>query len=76
MLGTHDLLLFILSGLLLNITPGADSLYIVARSVSQGSRAGMAAAFGIGPSLSFSCPHRARIAMRSTLRVGLVTPIL
>lgn len=48
MFGTHDLLLFILSGLLLNITPGADSLYIVARSVSQGSRAGMAAAFGIG----------------------------
>lgn len=48
MLGTHDLLLFIVSGLLLNITPGADSLYIVARSVSQGSRAGMAAAFGIG----------------------------
>ncbi|MGZ5543015.1 MAG: LysE family translocator [Methylobacter sp.] len=47
MLGTHDLLLFILSGLLLNITPGADSLYIIARSVSQGSRAGMAAAFGI-----------------------------
>jgi len=46
-LGTHDLLLFILSGLLLNITPGADSLYIVARSVSQGWRAGMVAAFGI-----------------------------
>jgi threonine/homoserine/homoserine lactone efflux protein len=47
MLGTHDLQLFILSGLLLNITPGADSLYIVARSISQGWRAGMAAAFGI-----------------------------
>lgn len=48
MLGTHDLLLFIFSGLLLNITPGADSLYIVARSVSQGSRVGMIAALGIG----------------------------
>ncbi len=48
MFGTHDLLLFILSGLLLNITPGADSLYIITRSISQGSRAGMAAAFGIG----------------------------
>jgi threonine/homoserine/homoserine lactone efflux protein len=48
MFGTHDLLIFILSGLLLNITPGADSLYIITRSISQGSRAGMAAAFGIG----------------------------
>jgi len=47
MSGAHDLPLFIFSGLLLNITPGADSLYIVVRSVSQGSRAGMAAAFGI-----------------------------
>lgn len=48
MLGTHDLPIFVLSGLLLNITPGADSLYIVARSASQGRRAGIAAALGIG----------------------------
>ena len=48
MFGTHDLPLFILSGLLLNITPGADSLYIATRSVSQGVRAGFAAALGIG----------------------------
>lgn len=48
MLGTHDLPLFVLSGILLNITPGADSLYIVARSVSQGRHAGMTAALGIG----------------------------
>lgn len=47
MLGTHHLLLFITSGLLLNITPGADSLYIVTRSVTQGVRAGVAAALGI-----------------------------
>ena len=47
MLGTHDLLLFIASGLLLNITPGADSLYIVTRSATQGRRAGVAAALGI-----------------------------
>jgi threonine/homoserine/homoserine lactone efflux protein len=48
MLGVQHLPLFVVSGLLLNITPGADSLYIVARSVSQGSRAGMTAALGIG----------------------------
>lgn len=48
MLGIHDLPLFILSGLLLNITPGADSLYIATRSASQGVRAGIAAALGIG----------------------------
>jgi threonine/homoserine/homoserine lactone efflux protein len=48
MLGIHDLPLFIVAGLLLNITPGADSLFIVARSISQGVRAGVAAALGIG----------------------------
>lgn len=48
MLGTHDLALFVISGLLLNITPGADSLYIATRSASQGVRAGFAAVLGIG----------------------------
>lgn len=48
MLGTHDLWLFILSGLLLNITPGVDTLYIVGKSSTQGFRAGFFAALGIG----------------------------
>jgi threonine/homoserine/homoserine lactone efflux protein len=48
MLGTHDLALFIVSGLLLNFTPGADTLYIVGRSTLQGARAGAVAALGIG----------------------------
>ncbi len=48
MLGTHDLLLFIAAGLLLNITPGADTLYIVGRASTQGLRAGLVAALGIG----------------------------
>ena len=48
MFGTHDLTLFVLSGLLLNITPGADTLYIVGRSTAQGVRSGMMAALGIG----------------------------
>ena len=46
--GIHDLGLFVLSGLLLNITPGADTLYIVARATTQGTRAGAVAALGIG----------------------------
>jgi threonine/homoserine/homoserine lactone efflux protein len=48
MLGIHDLPFFILSGLLLNILPGPDSLLIMTRSATQGWRAGSAAAFGIG----------------------------
>ena len=48
MFGTHDLVMFVIAGLLLNITPGADTLYIVGRSASQGARAGAVAALGIG----------------------------
>ena len=47
MFGTHDLWLFILSGLLLNVTPGPDNLFIAARSLSQGWRAGMVASLGV-----------------------------
>lgn len=47
MFGTHDLVLFIVSGLLLNITPGADFLYIVGRSSTQGLAAGVWAALGV-----------------------------
>jgi threonine/homoserine/homoserine lactone efflux protein len=48
MFGIHDLGLFIVSGLLLNIMPGPDSLLIMTRSATQGSRAGCSAALGIG----------------------------
>jgi threonine/homoserine/homoserine lactone efflux protein len=47
-LGTHDVLIFIASGLLLNFTPGPDTLYIIGRSTTQGLRAGVVAALGIG----------------------------
>jgi len=47
MLGIHDFPLFIVSGLLLNITPGPDMAYIVGRSVQLGWRGGAAAAIGI-----------------------------
>ncbi|HEY9103915.1 LysE family translocator [Chitinimonas sp.] len=44
MLGTHNLALFIASGLLLR----PDSLFIASRAAGQGFRAGSAAALGIG----------------------------
>jgi threonine/homoserine/homoserine lactone efflux protein len=47
MFGTHDLWLFVLSGILLNITPGPDTAYVVGRSVQMGWRGGGAAAIGI-----------------------------
>src|SRR5262245_33727332 len=46
-LGIHDLWLFILSGLLLNITPGPDTAYIIGRSLQFGWRGGAAAVIGI-----------------------------
>jgi threonine/homoserine/homoserine lactone efflux protein len=48
MFGIHDLTLFIISGLLLNLMPGPDSLLIMTRSATQGWRAGVAAVAGIG----------------------------
>jgi len=48
MFGTHDLVLFIAAGLLLNITPGADFLFILGRSATGGFGAGVRAALGVG----------------------------
>lgn len=48
MFDTHDLLIFVAAGLLLNITPGPDMLYIMGRSTAQGFRSAAAAALGIG----------------------------
>jgi threonine/homoserine/homoserine lactone efflux protein len=47
MLGIHELWLFVISGLLLNVTPGPDTAYIVGRSVQLGWRGGVAAALGV-----------------------------
>ncbi len=48
MFGTHDLWLFVFSGLLLNVAPGPDTFYILSRTASQGWRGGAVAALGIG----------------------------
>lgn len=47
MLGIHDWTLFIISGLLLNLMPGPDTLFIMTKSASQGWKAGVAASLGI-----------------------------
>jgi len=51
MFGTTDLALFVVAGLLLNITPGPDTMYILGRSASQGWRGGAVAALGISAGL-------------------------
>nr|WP_315491974.1 LysE family translocator [uncultured Rhodoferax sp.] len=42
-----QLLLFVAAGLLLNLTPGPDVLYIVSSALREGARVGMVAALGI-----------------------------
>jgi len=48
MLGIHDFWLFVLAGLLLNITPGPDMALVMGRAMRDGTRAGSVAALGIG----------------------------
>jgi threonine/homoserine/homoserine lactone efflux protein len=47
MLGIHDFALFVAAGVLLNITPGQDTFYILGRTLSQGRSAGVASVLGI-----------------------------
>jgi threonine/homoserine/homoserine lactone efflux protein len=43
----HNFWLFALAGLLLNLTPGNDMLYVASRSAGQGVRAGIISSLGI-----------------------------
>ncbi|MFC4655078.1 LysE family translocator [Rheinheimera marina] len=54
MFGIENLWLFVISGLLLNMSPGPDTVLIVSRSASQGIRAGLIAVAGIGSGV---CVH-------------------
>jgi len=47
MLDVNSLLLFMTATIILNITPGPDMLYVIARSVGQGRAAGIASSLGI-----------------------------
>jgi len=48
MLGTINLAAFIVTGIGLNLYPGPDTMYILSRGLSQGKRAGILSALGIG----------------------------
>jgi RhtB (resistance to homoserine/threonine) family protein len=47
MFGVHHFELFVVAGILLNLTPGPDTAYILGRSIAQGRDAGIASALGI-----------------------------
>ncbi len=46
-LGLQQVGLFIVTGILLNLTPGADTVFVVSRAVSGGRRIGVLSALGI-----------------------------
>jgi len=50
---SNSLLVFIAAGLLLNVTPGPDVLYIVGRSIGQGRLAGLVSVLGISTGCLF-----------------------
>ena len=47
MFGTQHFVIFLLSGIALNLTPGQDTLYIIGRSLAQGRDAGIVSVLGI-----------------------------
>lgn len=47
MWGIVDYQMFLLAGILLNLTPGSDTIYILSRSIAQGTRSGIYSSLGI-----------------------------
>lgn len=47
MTGIENYIGFLIAGILLNITPGSDSIYIITRSIAHGQKAGIYSVFGI-----------------------------
>lgn len=39
---------FLMTGILLNLTPGNDTIFILSKSIGQGKKAGIMSALGIG----------------------------
>jgi threonine/homoserine/homoserine lactone efflux protein len=46
---------FLLAGILLNLTPGSDTMYILGRSIAQGKKAGVLSALGISTGSLIHC---------------------
>jgi len=51
MLSTHSVLLFVFASLMLNLLPGPDMLYIIARTLSDDKRAGLIFTAGVSTGL-------------------------
>lgn len=48
MMGIQHYEIFLLAAILLNITPGNDTIYILSRTIAQGRKAGIMSVLGIG----------------------------
>lgn len=55
MFGIINLGAFIISGIILNLIPGTDTMYILSRSISQGKKAGILSALGIASGALIHC---------------------
>lgn len=53
MFGIVNFEAFLIAGLILNLTPGADTMYILGRSIAQGKNAGILSALGISTGAIF-----------------------
>jgi threonine/homoserine/homoserine lactone efflux protein len=53
MFGIINFETFVIAGLLLNLTPGVDTMYILSRSIAQGKKAGVYSALGIATGALF-----------------------
>jgi hypothetical protein len=65
MLDSHLFALFMVGALALNLTPGPDMTFVPAQAARRGTRAGLAAALGIGAGTIF---HMALAAFGPDLR--------
>ncbi len=58
MFGIQNLLVFLVAAISLNLLPGANTLYIIARSIAQGRKAGMVSVLGINTGLLLHTNNR------------------
>jgi len=47
MISGHDLMIFLGASILLNLSPGPDTLYVLTRTLAQGRRIGFLSSFGV-----------------------------
>jgi threonine/homoserine/homoserine lactone efflux protein len=76
MIGTHDLPSFLVASFLLWITPGPDTMFILARSIALGSRAGALSVLGISTGIlihtAFAAFGLSALLATSTVAFGLL----